>query len=195
MTPPGEPRPPAHELAGPVILTELAAVDGLLRAHAAALGPDFTAYRNHAHRVVSLCVAQRALDPDQLEKVAIAAVFHDLGIWTDGTFDYLPPSVRLARGWLGERGRSDWAPEISEMILEHHKLSRYRRDPLGLVETFRRADWVDVSRGLFTFGLPRAQVREIFARWPSAGFHVRLVQLGLTRLGTHPWSPLPMVKL
>jgi hypothetical protein len=55
----------------------------------------------------------RRLDPEQLEKVAVAAAFHDLGIWTDGTFDYLPPSIRLAREWLGQSGKAEWEPEIS----------------------------------------------------------------------------------
>jgi hypothetical protein len=179
----------------PVLLTELATVDEVLRPHAAAVGRDFTAYRNHVYRVVNLCMAQRRLDPDQLEKVAVAAAFHDLGIWTDGTFDYLPPSIRLAREWLGQSGKAEWAPEISEMIREHHKLSPFRRDRHGLVELFRRADWVDVSRGLITFGVPRTLLREILSTWPSAGFRKRLLELGLTRLRTHPWSPLPMVKL
>jgi hypothetical protein len=77
----------------------------------------------------------------------------------------------------------------------HHKLTPYRGDEGGLVEPFRRADWTDVMRGLVTFGLPRRFVREVYATWPDAGFRRRLVQLGLTRLRTHPLSPLPMVKL
>ena len=81
------------------------------------------------------------------------------------------------------------------MIFEHHKMSPYRGDARWLVEPFRRADWVDVSRGLITFGLSRGLVREIFTRWPSEGFHKRLVQLELTRLRTHPWNPLPMMRL
>ena len=107
----------------------------------------------------------------QLEKLAIAAAFHDMGIWTDGTFDYLPPSVRLASAYLVGAGRTEWIAEISEMILEHHKISRYRDAPGGLVEPFRRSDRVDVRRGLVTFGLSRRRLRELFSMWPSAGFH------------------------
>jgi hypothetical protein len=81
------------------------------------------------------------------------------------------------------------------MILEHHKISPYRGEPQWLVEPFRRADWIDVSMGLRTFGLSRQVIREILSTWPSAGFHKRLVQLELSRLRTHPWSPLPMMKL
>jgi HD domain len=178
-----------------MLLTEIATLDELLRAHAAELGKDFTAYRNHTYRVVNLCVALSSDHPEQLEKMAIAAAFHDLGIWTDGTFDYLQPSVRLASAHLAQAGRAEWTPEITEMILEHHKISAYRGNPDWLVEPFRRADWIDVSRGLRAFGLSRSLLREIFSAWPSAGFHKRLVQLELKRLRTHPWSPLPMFRL
>jgi len=60
---------------------------------------------------------------------------------------------------------------------------------------FRRADWIDVSRGLLTFGLPRARLVHIFSTWPDAGFHRRLAQLAGRRLLTHPWNPLPMFRL
>lgn len=81
------------------------------------------------------------------------------------------------------------------MIQEHHQVTPYGADPHGLVETFRRADLVDVSRGLVTFGLPRAFLRRIFAAFPNAGFHRRLIQLSLKRLRTHPRNPLPMYRL
>jgi predicted metal-dependent HD superfamily phosphohydrolase len=177
------------------MLAQIPTLDTLLGAYAGALGHDFEAYRNHAYRVANLCLAQSSRDEVQVEKIAIAAAFHDLGIWTEGTFDYLRPSVDLARAHLAASGRRAWTPEIAEMILQHHKVSRYRANPGWLVESFRRADWADVSRGLVTFGLSRAAVREALSAWPSAGFHKRLVQLELRRLRTHPWHPLPMVKL
>lgn len=185
----------ASPAGGRSLLREIPILDEVLEAHAAELGGDFTAYRNHAYRVANLCVA---LSPDgraQVEKIATAAVFHDLGIWTDHTFDYLRPSITLACAHLARAGREEWASEVAEMILQHHKLSPYRGDSHSLVEPLRRADWVDVSKGLFTFGLPRALVQEIFSTWPNAGFHKRLVRLELRRLRTHPWSPLPMVRL
>lgn len=167
----------------------------MLETHAAELGGDFTAYRNHAYRVVNLCVALSPCDAAQLEKVATAAAFHDLGIWTDRTFDYLRPSAGLACAHLSRTGREEWAPEVTEMILQHHKLSPYRDRRDWLVEPLRRADWVDVSKGLITFGLSRRLLQEVFSTWPAAGFHKRLVRLELERLRTHPWNPLPMVRL
>lgn len=145
--------------------------------------------------MANLCVAQSSRGPRCIDEVAIAAAFHDLGIWTDGTFDYLPPSVERARAHLTRSGRPEWSAEVSAMILDHHKLSPYRGGAGELVEAFRRADWTDVTRGLVTFGLPRRFVRQVLSAWPSEGFHKRLVQLGLARLRTHPLSPLPMLKL
>ena len=177
-----------------MLLTDIAILDEVLRDHAAALGGDFEGYRNHIYRVANLCAAQVEATPEHLDKIAIAAAFHDLGIWTDGTFDYLPPSLRLAEAYLARIEKSEWVPEISAMILEHHKISAYRGEPQWLVEPFRRSDWADVSQGLIAFGLPRSLFRQLYSTWPSAGFHKRLVQLELKRLRTHPLNPLPMVK-
>lgn len=185
----------AEPARGSNLLKEIPILDAVLEAHAAALGGDFTAYRNHAYRVVNLCAAFAPADPVRLEKFATAVAFHDLGIWTDHTFDYLEPSVRLARAHLARVGREEWAPEIAEMILRHHKISPYRPQSHWLVESLRRADWVDVTRGVVTFGLPRRLVKEILSTWPNAGFHRRLLLLELKRLRTHPWNPLPMMRL
>ena len=175
------------------MLTEIAELDDVLNAHAPALGGDFAGYRNHAYRVMNLCLA---LSPSgDRKKIALAAAFHDLGIWTAATFDYIPPSVALASAHLAASGRSPWAPEIETTIREHHKLTRYKPHPDWLVEPFRKADLIDVSRGLVTFGLPHALIKDVLAQWPSAGFHKRLVQLSLNRLVSHPLSPLPMVRL
>jgi len=40
-----------------------------------------------------------------------------------------------------------------------------------------------------------AIVARLFAAWPSAGFHWRLMTLTLDRVRSHPLTPLPMVRL
>jgi hypothetical protein len=177
------------------LVTAIATLDQILGAHSKELGADFAGYRNHAYRVVNLCVALDSGCPETLEKIAIAAAFHDLGIWTDRTFDYLPPSIQLAQAYLRQSGRAEWSAEIKGMIAGHHQITAYRGEPRGLIEPFRRADWVDVSKGVIRFGLPRQLLREIFRTWPNEGFHRRLAQLSLQRLRTHPWSPLPMMRI
>jgi hypothetical protein len=176
------------------LITSVPTVDAVLDDHASELGRDRIAYRNHVYRVVNLCLAIVSDRPFELEKVAVAAVFHDLGIWTNHTFDYLAPSVALARAHLAARGMADWIPEIEAMIVNHHKVTPSRANPQSLVESFRRADWIDVSRGLRSFGLPRPFIAAVAATWPSAGFHRRLVELTIGRFWKHPLTPLPMVK-
>jgi hypothetical protein len=176
------------------LISDIAVVDQVLGTHAGALGGDLVAYRNHVYRVVNLCVRLASATGEELHRIAIAAVFHDLGIWTAGTFDYLRPSVALAKAYLLRSSAVDLVPEVEAMILEHHKISPYRGASQPLVEAFRKADWIDVSRGFLIFGIPRRFVAELYAKWPSAGFHRRLVQLSLSRFRSNPWSPLPMVR-
>lgn len=177
-----------------MLLERIATLDAVLDQHADALGGDFAAYRNHTYRVVNLCMALHPAGEPEMEKIALAAAFHDLGIWTAGTFDYLAPSVELACQHLHAAGTDHWQPDIAGMIREHHKLRTYRGTHAALIEPFRRADWIDVSRGVLSFGLPRARLREIFAKWPNAGFHKRLVKLTLREARVHPLRPIPVLK-
>ena len=75
-------------------------------------------------------------------KIAIAAAFHDLGIWPDHTFDYLAPSVRLTSAWLADSDRATWTSEVTEMT-STTRADPYREGRTGR-RAFRRADWVDV---------------------------------------------------
>jgi hypothetical protein len=175
------------------LVTRIPTIDDVLNDYAAALRDDVVGYHNHVYRIVNLCVA--IMGRSELEKIAMAAVFHDLGIWTKDTFDYIAPSIVLAHDYLVAHAREDWTAEIERMIDDHHKITPSTAGPDSLVEAFRRADWIDVTRGLRRFGFPRRFVARLFATWPSAGFHWRLVTLTLDRFRNHPLTPLPMVRL
>jgi hypothetical protein len=175
------------------LLTRIPTIDDVLNEHLTALRGDFIGYRNHVYRIVNLCVA--FVGQSELEKLAVAAVFHDLGIWTNRTFDYIGPSIALARDYLIARAREDWTTEIEGMIADHHKITPSTAGPDSLIEAFRRADWIDVTRGLRGFGIPRPFLARLFATWPDAGFHWRLLTLTLDRFRSHPLTPLPMVRL
>ena len=177
------------------MITQFGVLDEILSAHAGALGDDFVPYQNHVYRVVNLCVRLHSAGGDELRRLAIVAAFHDLGIWTAGTFDYLGPSMALAKTYLTRSGQREWVAEVNEVIFEHHKILPYRGAAQPLVESFRKADWIDVTRGLLTFGIPRPFIAELYQAWPSKGFHRRLVQLAAQRFRSNPWSPLPMVRL
>lgn len=87
------------------LLMRVPAIDDVLAGYASALGNDFVAYRNHVYRVMNLCVAIMG-GRGEFAKIAFAAVFHDLGIWTDRTFDDIAPSIALARQYLIARAQA-----------------------------------------------------------------------------------------
>lgn len=158
-----------------------------------ALGADRVAYRHHVERLLRICeLLNGGSLPDPLA-FRVAALYHDLGIWSDGTFDYLPPSRLRAVQWLQEHGHSDKAALVEALIENHHKM-RAAGAPHDPVEIFRRADWMDVSLGLLNFDLPRSRYREVMQTFPDEGFHMRLLELGSKRALTKPWSPLPMFR-
>jgi hypothetical protein len=170
-------------------------LDNILESRRQSLDKDFGAYRHHCYRVLNFCLAFCETSAETESKVSIAAAFHDLGIWVNNTYDYLEPSKQLAHGYLAKTDQSGWTEEIEAMIEQHHKLRSYKANPDWLVEPFRKADWIDVSRGWLTFGLPSAFVAEVLSKFPNAGFHKRLIDLTWQRIKTHPFSPLPMMRL
>jgi hypothetical protein len=176
------------------VATGFAPVEELIAAFAPALGGDLAGYRNHVCRVLNYYVALRPPADDLPEVVMIAAAFHDLGIWTARTFDYLEPSVRLAQAHLAGLGREHLGPEVAALISEHHKLRPFTGAYAATVEAFRRADLVDLSLGLLRGGLPASFVHAVKAAFPNAGFHRRLVQLTARQFLRTPWRPLPMLR-
>jgi hypothetical protein len=162
------------------------------------LGADGVAYRHHVYRMVHFCFALRArdadIDDDERRRIVIAGCFHDLGIWSDGTVDYLPPSVARARAYLEQNGLARWSDEIARMIEFHHKLRRCTDPRYPLVEVFRKGDLIDVSLGLVTCGLPRDYIHSVKQQFPNAGFHKRLARLIGGWVPRHPTSPLPFFR-
>lgn len=169
-------------------------VDAILASWKSVVGDDFSAYRNHVCRMVTFCCDLQPCSDEQKQKIAIAGAFHDIGIWTDNTLDYLPPSVIPARQYLETIGKTEWAEEIELMITEHHRLRPIQNPSYPLVELFRRGDLVDFSRGTFRQGLSRSRIQEVNQAFPNAGFHKRLVQLAWHWFVRHPLNPAPMMK-
>src|SRR5215218_9487768 len=104
-------------------------------------GPELAGYRNHVYRMVNFCFAQGDFDSEQKETIVIAGCFHDLGIWSADTFDYLPPSIALANEYLDKSVHQDWKAEVSTMIDLHHRVRKCPDN--SLKEIFRKGDLVD----------------------------------------------------
>jgi len=157
------------------------------------MGYDFERYRNHVCRVFTNCLL---IDSAKInvEKYAIAAVFHDIGIWTNHTFDYLDPSAEQAKAYLEKPGRQEWIEEITLMIYWHHKVTKYHGKHEELVESFRKADWIDVSLGLLSFGYDKQKINDTRKSLPNLGFHIFLIKGTVGNFFRHPLNPLPMFR-
>jgi hypothetical protein len=177
------------------MIVDLPVIDSVLGCHADQIGADLPAYRNHVCRIVNLMDAMAPVDPGDSLAVGTAAAFHDIGLWTAGTWDYIPPSVAAAERWLGDAGQVALAPRVRAMIENHHKLLPCPAGTDRLVENFRRADWCDVSLGLRPGGVAAARYRQILDRFPARGFHRRLLGLAIRHGWRQPWRPLPMFRL
>lgn len=171
---------------------ELPFVEDILGEREAVLGLSLEGYRNHVCRMVNFGLAFGELSPQDEEKVVIAGVFHDLGIWTDNTFDYLPPSIDMSREYLTRIDRADLSDHISQMIGEHHKLRRFKGD--ALTEVFRKADLVDVSLGVINFGLDAGYIKDVKERFPNNGFHAGLLKTAGRWICRHPLNPVPVLR-
>ena len=168
-------------------------IEEVLSRHAAALGAYYAAYRNHVYRVYNLSLQLYRLTKPEEASLAIAAAFHDLGIWAANTFDYLPPSVTLAQAYAAEMGLGAQAEQIAAIINNHHKLSRFKSN--ALAEAFRKADLIDLSLNVFRFGIKGSYLKELNRAYPGRGFHRFIFGKILKNILRHPLNPLPMVRL
>lgn len=158
------------------------------------IGPQWSGYRGHVYRMFNCCLALRACSEAETAKLAVAAAFHDLGLWSDRTVDYLPPSSARATEWLTSKGLADWSEEIRLIIDNHHKLRPYRDERWPLVEVFRKADLVDFSLHFIRCGIAGVILRQLRRTFPNSGFHWFLTKTAAGWFLRHPLSPPPFVR-
>lgn len=168
-------------------------IETLLKPYTELLGKDFDGYKNHLYRVINFCHLQSPLSPEESGKLEIAAVFHDLAIWTNHTADYVLPSEELARRYLTSIDCPEWTEDVCRIVREHHKITA-ADSPDSLTEIFRKADWVDVTYGIRSFGLEKPIIQKIYRAFPDMGFHPLLVRIIRSQIFRHPFNPLPMFK-
>lgn len=173
--------------------TNFPLVDEILESYAGKIGGDFAGYRNHVHRTLNFYRALAGQKADVPAPLLVAAAFHDLGIWTHRTFDYLVPSADLAERFLAARGWSGHLPMVRAVIVEHHKIRAYTGPFASDVEAWRQADLVDVSLGFVRCGLPRETIRAVQQAFPDEGFHWCLVRLAANQFAHDPLHPFPMM--
>lgn len=175
-------------------------IDELLDARRSVFGgPEgqkvFVGYRNHAYHILNFARQWIEPSPQRDDKIAIAAVFHDIAAWPNDNLDYLSPSADQADVYLDSIGRDAWKPEMRLMIEMHHKIRAYKGVHQEWAEPVRRADWCDVSFATMRFGLPKSFVDEIRAEFPLAPFYPgHVYKVSLKWMLLHPLNPAPIFK-
>ncbi len=176
------------------IETEIPLLESILGQWEDLIGDGFEGYKNHCYRMLNFCFFLHDCSEAEKKKLIISASFHDLGLWTENTLDYLPPSVLLAENYLKEHKLDSWIEEVSLVIDLHHKITSYKGSEFPLVEVFRRADLTDFSLGIIKGGVSKEYVREVKKVFPNAGFHKGLVKAQMKWLSKHPLNPAPIFK-
>ena len=169
-------------------------VDEFLRPYQEQIGKQYRAYKNHVCRLIELCKLQDQ-KPANLNKYIIAAVFHDIGLWTHKTFDYVPPSMAVAEDYLLENELETAVEEIKAMIYWHHKTTSYTQEFADTVNVFRKADWMDATFGIVKREVNHRELRRLRSLYPTFGFHRFLLKKTIGNFFLHPLRPLPMFKV
>lgn len=186
--------PTPANVAEETIVIDEPAIDAILADWRDTIGPAFDGYRGHVYRVFNVCLQLRRCSDEERRKLAIALAFHDIGLWSAQTVDYLPPSEAEAAAWLARHDLAAWTDEIRLIIRMHHRLRPWRDPATPLVEVLRRADLVDFSLGAVRAGVPRAFLRRLSAAFPNAGFHRFLFARARGWWWHHPLRPMPFLR-
>jgi len=166
-------------------------IDTILQPYLQSIGDDI-GYINHTKRMLLYALELKELSDEELEKFIIALAFHDLGIWTEQSFDYLAPSVELAKNYLKEHDKIAYTNDVVQMIDQHHKITPITDNDLA--ELFRKVDLIDVSWGVKSFGIDKKRINEIQKAFANNGFHMTLIKWFWKQLKHKPLRPMPMLK-
>ena len=157
---------------------------------------DFEGYRNHITRMLNFChYLLPDISSEDSKKIQIAAVFHDIALWTHDRVDYLIPSYQDCQHWLDNNGLSAWKEEIQIIIDMHHLITEYTGPYARLAEVFRKADLIDFSLGIVKNGVSRSFIKEVKSTIANSGFHKTLIRFTLIQISRNPLNPLPMMRI
>ncbi len=174
------------------IITTNDRIDQILDQYQHELGNDFTKYRGHCYRILNYLL-QLKVETHEIPILEIAIPFHDLGVWTHHTMDYLDVSSDLAKAYITANKLDIDAFLVEEIIVNHHKITPVNHQTLA--EKMRKADLIDLSMGIIKCGLSRPIVKQIIQEIPFASFQSIIFKKVAIHALKHIWNPLPMMKI
>lgn len=155
------------------------------------IGNDYEGYRGHIYRVLTYSIHFLNGNENKRSIIASALVFHDIGLWTDGTLAYLEPSVSRADEYFNIKSFTNEDRQLmKDIIYWHHKITPFKGPNEDVVNAVIKADLIDASSGLFTKGMPKSHIKKVTDTIPEAGFHKTLQDFG-PRL--HGWNVIRMI--
>lgn len=154
------------------------------------IGKDYKGYRGHIYRVLTYSMHFLGGDDKYLPLVASALVFHDIGLWTDGTLAYLEPSCDQAEKNLGDSLSDEENRLVRNIIYWHHKITPFSGEHEDIVNAVIKADLIDASGGVISKGMPRHHITNVNKAIANEGFHQTLAEFG-PRL--HGWDVVRIV--
>lgn len=102
----------------------------------------------------------------------------------------------MAREYTRTHLDKDLPDVIEEMILNHHKLREYRHGRNSKqIEIFRKADWIDVTKGYMLFNVTKEEYQKILDEHPYGKFRSILIAKTIENVMKNPTNPFPMFKL
>eukprot|EP00928_Gymnodinium_smaydae_P074497 TRINITY_DN5753_c0_g3_i1.p1 TRINITY_DN5753_c0_g3~~TRINITY_DN5753_c0_g3_i1.p1 ORF type:complete len:216 (-),score=34.55 TRINITY_DN5753_c0_g3_i1:186-833(-) len=138
--------------------------------------PDYERYRGHVYRVLNIALSFLTKQDVAKHRRAIetALVFHDIALWSANELNYLSPSLAEAKKVVSDLSESEMRL-MSDIIMEHHKLTPFTGENEEVVNAVIRADLADFSFGMVRSGFSRDDMAKLRHEIPDTGFHLTLM--------------------
>jgi hypothetical protein len=160
------------------IVSHSDAVEHHLSQYRETIGSDYNGYRNHIYRVLTYSMHFLHRDETNMDVIASALVYHDIGLWTSGTLAYLEPGSELAKSKCAQTYTAEQLVLQDNIINNHHKIWPFHGENERIVEAVRKADWIDASNGILNKGMPRSHIAAVKQALPAEGFYNTLMEFG-----------------
>ena len=110
------------------------------------------------------------------EVLLVVGLLHDIGLYDEASHGgvYVTEGARFTADLLGEQGWSEERIRLCFDAIERHHEIRSQWDRGEEVELIRRADLIDLTSALVTFGLPREWLRDLFRSVPRDGTYATI---------------------
>ena len=137
-------------------------------------------YRNHIYRVFTFAnhFLEGKLNSKFKKVVEIGLVYHDIALWTDKKLAYLEPSAERAQQVCKNRMNDDELSLLYDIIYWHHKITPFEGKHEDIVNAVRKADWIDATLGVVSYGMPFNHINKVKSQLPNNGFHATLAGFG-----------------